>query len=135
MDKLPAAILVGTVLLLLVAGRMYAARKVAAGDAGYLWILFAVPLLIGGVLMWAGLVMIYSSPVAGAFMLLFGVVWAIAAWRLVQSSSKGVRTATTPESRFDALFPVMSKFLLTTTVLGLLIGIAGGLLLLTGSWR
>lgn len=112
-----------TVVVVLVALRHFAARRVAAGQGRYAWLMF-LPMLMGAVvILWAGLQMFMAEPVAGAALTAAGGLYLGIMLRFLARLSRSVTSAGPNDDIATAITEPMVDYL--TTVTGLIL--VGGL--------
>jgi hypothetical protein len=108
--------------------RHYAARRVAAGQGQFIWLMF-VPTLIGAVVItWAGIQMVATVSIAGMLMVVAGAVYLAVLLRFLVRASRSV-SSTGPQDDIGAALtgPVVDYM---TTIISL--WLIGGLVALVG---
>ena len=122
-------VVVGIVVVaLLVLLRLFAARRVAARQGHFVWLMFVPTLFWGVAILWVSMGMLVSAPLLGALTAISGAIYLAVFVRFLTRLSRSV-TATGPQ---DDITTAMTEPLVdyTSTMVGLLL--IGGLAAVVG---
>jgi hypothetical protein len=124
---MPVAVGIAVVALLVLL-RHFAARRVAARQGRFVWLMF-VPTLLGSVvILWASIGIFASAPVVGALMAIGGLIYLTALGRFLARVSRSVTSAGPQDDIGMAITDPLVDYM--STMVGLLL--IGGLVAVIG---
>lgn len=111
------------VVALLVAVRHFAARRVLARQGQFVWLMF-IPMLVGGVvILWAGIQLLATVPIAGVATTLAGSLYLALLLRVLARLSRSVSSAGPQDDIGTAVTEPLVDYLSTTMGLMLVGGV------------
>jgi hypothetical protein len=122
-------VVVGIVVLVgLVPLRLFAARRVAARQGQFVWLMYLPTLLVGGMMLWASTVVFAGSPLVGGLTALAALIYLAVLGRFLVRTSRSVSSASPQDDLGSAITEPLVDYMSTMVGLGLI----GGLVAVVG---